>query len=168
MGTFGVSGPIFPTISHFLGHHVHWTFNGWTENSLLAQIRVQSCSKQLSSQPDEKHYLYTEQSSESVLSLVSGTKILVKIAMMRQTTEWPKKSAAKPRSWGSKATILKQTRHFLAQLLFFRDFIGACFLEEKGRGIPFSSFSLNSFWAMSFQSIVAALRRYAHPITLKV
>ena len=107
MGTLGVSGPIFPTISHFLGHPVHWTFNGWTENSLLAQIRVQSCSKQLSSQPDEKHYLYTEQSSESVLSLVSGTKILVKIAMMRQTTEWPKKSAVKPRSWGSKATILK-------------------------------------------------------------
>ena len=79
-------------------------FNEWTDYSLLAEIRVQSCSKQLFSQPDDKHYLNTEQSSESVLSLVSGTKILVKIAMMRQTTEWPKKRAAKPSSWGSEAT----------------------------------------------------------------
>ena len=137
MGTFGVSGPIFPTISHFLGHPVHWTFNGWTENSLLAQIRVQSCSKQLSSQPDERHYLYTEQSSESVLSFVSGTKILVKIAMMRQTTEWPKKRTAKPRSWGSKATKPKQTRRFLSTTSLLPRFIGACFLGGRGRGIPF-------------------------------
>ena len=114
--TFILSTPIIPPPyyqSLFLGHPVYWTFNGWPENSLLAQ-RVQSCSKQLCSQPDEKHYLYTEQSSESVLSLVSGTKILVKIAMTRQTTEWPKKRAAKPSSWGSIATKPKQTRRLLS------------------------------------------------------
>ena len=90
------------------------------------------------------------------MSLVSGTQILVKIAMMRQTTEWPKKGGGQAKLLGVKSyktqTDLASFNHNFS---FSVILLVHVFWEGKGAGFPFP----HSHQIPFFQSIVAALQR---------